>query len=469
MSVITCSNGHQNPATSRFCENCGESLQGQNAGTASAGDLIPGMRLRDRYLIKNPIGQGGFGKTYLAEDTGRFNEPVVLKELTPSLQGTSAVQKAEELFQREAAMLHKLQHPQIPRFWEFFREGKRLFLVQDFIEGETYQSLLDNRQQRGQCFSETEIVELLQQLLPVLSYLHRQGIIHRDIAPDNIIRRERDGMPVLIDLGGVKQIANEVAGSQTSASATRLGKIGYAPDEQMQAGIVAPHSDLYALAVTAIVLMTGKQPQDLIDSHTMNWIWEKHLKTISPQLKGILKRMLSSQPVDRFQYAEEIQQLLDSSFNLPATQVTQSVAPNRLPTHPPNSKPIASNNSGQGGLFDSSMEVPQEILGWNWGAFLLPGFWFITNQVWIGALAWLDISIITFGLALPTMAIILGLKGNEWAWKSRRWHSIAAFKAHQRAWAVGGFIFWGIMLLLLLVVIVLLVLGIGFAAFGGMD
>lgn len=100
-------------------------------------------------------------------------------------------------------MLHKLQHPQIPRFWEFFGDDKRLFLVQDYIEGKTYQSLLEERIAAGQTFSEGEIIELLRQLLPVLSYLHSLGIIHRDISPDNLICRASDKLPVLIDLGGV--------------------------------------------------------------------------------------------------------------------------------------------------------------------------------------------------------------------------------------------------------------------------
>lgn len=155
------------------------------------------------------------------------------------------------MFQREAVTLHKLQHPQIPRFWETFREGKRLFLVEDFIEGKTYQFLLDQRLRQGQRFNEAEILKLFRELLPVLSYLHRQGVIHRDISPDNIMLRDQDKQVVLIDMGGVKQVAinvaTQVVGMQKragSSEATCLGKVGYAPDEQLRLGIVAPHSDL---------------------------------------------------------------------------------------------------------------------------------------------------------------------------------------------------------------------------------
>ncbi|BDM79433.1 hypothetical protein AM10699_23010 [Acaryochloris marina MBIC10699] len=308
--------------------------------------LPPGTRLRDRYVIQQQLGQGGFGRTYRAEDTGRFNEIIVLKELTPSVQGTYALKKAEELFQREAATLHRLEHPQIPRFWELFTAQKRLFLVQDFAEGSTYQQLLEGRQQQGQTFSETEVTQLFRDLLPVLSYLHGQGVIHRDISPDNIIRRNKDGLPILIDMGGVKQVALDVAtevatqGSSPGASTggTRLGKIGYAPDEQMRLGLVAPHSDLYALAVTALVLMTGHPPQQLQDPQSLEWLWQKQL-SLSPNLADILNKMLAPRPVDRYQSAAEIIQALNTQIEPPPTKIMQpppvaGVPPTMPPTMP---------------------------------------------------------------------------------------------------------------------------------------
>lgn len=459
MSAITCSQGHQNSAGSRFCSRCGESLQGTIAtvlgtGTAQT-ELQNGIKLRDRYIIQHELGRGGFGRTYLARDTGRFNEQVVIKEFTPSVQGKYNLMKAEELFEREAVMLHKLKHSQIPRFGEFFQEGKQLYLVQEFIEGQTYQSLLNQRSQQGEFFSETEILQLLGQLLPVLTYLHRQGIIHRDISPDNIICRSHDRVPILIDLGGVKRIAINVAhqlvgypNQLAPDTSTRLGKVGYAPDEQMRMGIVAPYSDLYALGVTAIVLMTGKQPPQLIDPQTMNWLWEKELPNLSPQFKAILLRMLADKPYERFQSSEEILQAIESigTFHQPK------------PT-------VFANNSGRGSLLDNSVQVPDEIHGWNWGAFFLPGVWCLTNHVWIGLIAWADPTLIlSLGMPWLTTGVILGFKGNEWAWKSRRWRSIAEFKAHQRAWAIAGWLIVGTILAALLVILViiglLLILGI---------
>ena len=466
MNSIACSScGQENPSKDRFCSRCGVSLPQSYTNVSG---LTAGTRLRDRYIICHPIGQGGFSRTYLAQDTGRFNELVTLKELTPAYQEAYALQKSEELFQREAAILHKLASPQIPKFWEIFRDEQRLFLVQDYIEGKTYQTLLEERNATKKFFTETEIIELLQQLLPVLSYLHSCGVIHRDISPDNMICRASDGMPILIDLGGVTKITLELATtgnseySAVSNSTTRLGKIGYAPDEQLRLGIAAPHSDLYALAVTTIVLMTGKQPQQLIDLETMEWNWQQYL-SLSPILTSILNRMLASQPVERFQSAEEVLHQLETENETSSTQVYSPLSQHQIQA------PI--NNSGQGYLFNSSEKVPDEIQGWNWGAFFVPGVWCLTNHVWIGLISWTDFSIVTtvftFGMTWPIMAIVLGVKGNEWAWKSRRWRSVKEFKRHQRLWTiVGFFIFIMLLILITLIVVGLLVLGLASMGFG---
>ncbi len=211
MNFVYCSKGHENPAGSRFCLNCGEKL----LDTPVSYGIQPGRVLGDRYAIVRQIGQGGFGRTYLAEDVNRFRELCVLKEFSPQVQTAYVLQKAEELFQREASVLYQLQHPQIPRFRENFRinlDGKEyLFLVQDYVEGETYSSLLSTRQQQNLRFTEAEIRQLLEQILPVLEYIHSLGVIHRDISPDNLILRKADQLPVLIDFGGVKQVVATVA------------------------------------------------------------------------------------------------------------------------------------------------------------------------------------------------------------------------------------------------------------------
>jgi serine/threonine-protein kinase len=316
--TIFCPNGHENPDSNRFCQACGTNL-----GNAITVNLTPGSVLGDRYRIIKEIGQGGFGRTYLSEDLNRFNELCVLKEFAPQVQGTALITKAQELFEREAGVLYRLQHPQIPRFREMFRvngTGKgQLFLVQDYVAGETYQQLLRQRQRQGQTFSEAEAIDLLVQILPVFDYIHSLGVIHRDISPDNLIKSQNDGKPMLIDFGGVKQVAVNAATQYMPGSLnnshlpTRLGKVGYAPNEQMQRGVVFPHSDLYALAATVLVLLTGKEPPELIDPQNFTWNWRDRVH-LSPQLGSILDRMLLSRPADRFQSAQEVLQAIQTNI-----------------------------------------------------------------------------------------------------------------------------------------------------------
>ena len=332
-----CSKGHENPAGSKFCLHCGEKME-----TGVQLSIQPGVALGERYLVVRQIGQGGFGKTYLAEDINRFRELCVIKEFSPQVQTAYVLQKAEELFQREATVLYKLQHPQIPRFRELFRSnlgGKEyLFIVQDYVEGQTYRSLLDTRLMQGMRFSEAEVKVLLQQILPVLDYIHSMGVIHRDISPDNLILRSQDQLPILIDFGGVKQVVAAVAsqyyetgGNIASSPATLLGKIGYAPPEQMQTGIVEPHSDLYALAVTLLVLLTGKQPQELIDNYNLTWQWRREVD-LTPNFGQMLDRMLAPVPGERYQNARQVMLALNSPINYPATQYPSTdFPPTQLP------------------------------------------------------------------------------------------------------------------------------------------
>ncbi|MBD2454271.1 protein kinase [Nostoc sp. FACHB-87] len=334
MTKFYCSKGHVNPAGSRFCLQCGENLQDVPVSYG----IQPGLTLSDRYVIVRQLGQGGFGRTYLAEDINRFRELCVLKEFSPQVQTAYVLQKAEELFQREASVLYKLQHPQIPRFRELFRtnlQGKEyLFLVQDYVEGQTYNSLLNTRKQQGLRFTEVEVRQLLQQILPVLDYIHSLGVIHRDISPDNLILRAADQLPILIDFGGVKQVVATVASQYYQPDAagqmpapTLLGKIGFAPSEQMQTGAVSPHSDLYALAVTILVLLTGKQPQELLDNYTLTWKWHQEV-SLSPMLGQVLDKMLAPRPSDRYQSASQVLHVLNPTpSNYAVTQPPVPPAP----------------------------------------------------------------------------------------------------------------------------------------------
>ncbi len=271
--------------------------------------ITVGTVLQNRYRIIQILGQGGFGRTYLAEDQRRFNELCAIKELIPNATGTGAWEKAQELFAREAAILYQIQHPQIPQFRERFEEDQRLFLVQDYVAGKTYRTLIDERKAVGQTFTEAEVLVFMRSLLPVLDHIHGKGIIHRDISPENIILRSSDRLPVLIDFGVVKELATKLQSLNASTPVTTVGKLGYAPAEQMQTGKAYPSSDLYALAVTVLVLLTGKEPQELFDENQLTWNWQKLVK-IDPRFAQILNRMLSHSPSDRFANVADVTQAL---------------------------------------------------------------------------------------------------------------------------------------------------------------
>ncbi|MEO1671263.1 MAG: serine/threonine-protein kinase [Cyanobacteria bacterium J06631_2] len=274
--------------------------------------LRDGVILNNRYRIVKQIGRGGFGRAYLAEDTQRYRELCVLKEFAPQVNHNDELRQAEDLFEREAGILYRLNHHQIPRFEALLKtriDGRRsLFLVQEYILGESYWELL---QRRGR-LTEAEVTEMIRDILPVLDYIHDSELIHRDISPDNLILRDRDRQPVLIDFGCVKLAANAVSKSK-GHSVTLIGKKGYSPDEQISRGQTLPCSDLYSLAATAVVLLTGKQPDRLYNSHEGQWDW--HLIETSPPLQKVLRKMLAERPSDRYQSVKQVRQALDSIDN----------------------------------------------------------------------------------------------------------------------------------------------------------
>jgi serine/threonine protein kinase len=271
-----------------------------------------GTLLQQRYRVTKVLGQGGFGRTYLAQDTGCFDEMCVLKEFSPNDRGRDALKKSKELFHREAQVLYQINHPQIPKFRANFEEQKRLFLVQEYAEGKTVAKTLSDRLKNSTTFTETEAVEFIKNMLPVLSHIHGMGIIHRDISPDNVIFRDRDKLPVLIDFGVVKAGVTQLEVSTQIHQGTTVGKAGYAPGEQLQTGEAYANSDLYALAVTVVVMMTGRKPESLIDKSTLTWKWHQWVPTLTPWFAKILNKMLSRVPNSRYQSANEVAQALRS-------------------------------------------------------------------------------------------------------------------------------------------------------------
>ncbi|MGH7998173.1 MAG: protein kinase domain-containing protein [Brasilonema sp.] len=303
---VYCSKQHTNNESNRFCTQCGEPLP-----------LAIGQVVDNRYRIIRHLGQGGFGRTYLAEDLNQSQLQCVLKEFAPQVEEQQDLEKAKELFEREASVLKKLQHPQIPRFHTSLQVtmGNKdfFFLVQDYVDGDNYWDLLENRTSQGQTFSEEEVVKLLQMMLPILSYIHSLNVVHRDLSPDNIILRHSDHLPVLIDFGGVKQLPASKGFwfTQLGGIRTILGKKGYAPEEQLRHGKAFHSSDLYSLAVTSLVLLTGQEPQRLYDSYQGTWRWGEEIK-VSPKIEAVLKKMLAYKPSDRYQKADDVLKDLQS-------------------------------------------------------------------------------------------------------------------------------------------------------------
>jgi len=294
----------------------------------SNSSVSPQTVLGNRYLIQRILGQGGFGRTYLATDRYRFDELCVLKEFLPHQVGEDEIQKFHELFEQEAKMLHQLEHPQIPKFLAYFEEDGRLFLVQEYIKGCTFSSLLRERQQRGETFSEAEIVDWLHQLLPVLNYIHERKIIHRDISPDNIMLCHDRNTPMLIDFGVGSWTLEQTqsAPNYSRKRSTTVGKVGYAPYEQFWMGQCFPSSDLYSLAVTAVVLLTGQAPQTLINSRSLEWQWREYAK-VSDRVSHILNRMLNAKPTERYPSAQDVVAALNSLSSPIVTSVNQPLAP----------------------------------------------------------------------------------------------------------------------------------------------
>jgi len=289
--------------------------------------------LRDRYLPIKLLATGGFGAAFLAvdRDTPKIKKCVV-KQFQPSSNLTEeALEKARILFTQEAGVLEEIgnEHQQIPNLLAFFtitvsglqinQSEQFFYLVQEYIDGQTLEEELN---EQGK-FSEQKVLEILREILPVLQFIHDKGIIHRDIKPSNIMRHY-DGRLFLLDFGAVKLIAN------SSSSSTGIYSLGFAPPEQMKGIQVFPSTDLYALAVSLLTLLTGQEADKLFNSYTNQWEWRSQI-TVNPRLANILDKMLLPAANQRFQSAQEV---LEALF--PAS-VPSTVLP---PTQPPNLQSI---------------------------------------------------------------------------------------------------------------------------------
>ncbi|PMB26947.1 serine/threonine protein kinase [Fischerella thermalis] len=369
--------------------------------------------LQNRYRLQRQIGKNGVRQTWLATDlqaSAQENSQVIVKLLA---FGGNVQWDDLKLFEREAQILQHLHHPRIPQYVDYFCIDDRTLwfgLVQKYIPGES----LKEKLAQGKRFTEKQVRKVAIEVLNILTVLHElhPAVLHRDIKPSNLIWGE-DNHIYLVDFGAVQDKA-----AKEGVTFTIVGTYGYAPMEQY-GGRAIPASDLYALGATLIHLLTGTPPADLPQSNLRIQFTDR--VTTSPSLVCWLEKMTQPSPEQRFTTARQALESLKSG-----QIVSQSVRKNGVVSQRP--EPI--NNSGCG-INNTKERVPEEILGWNWGAFLMPWFWLWTNQVWVGLLCFLP----SIGWV---MTIILGVNGNEWAWKSRRWRSVQHFKEHQRGWAIAG-------------------------------
>ncbi|MEG3907537.1 serine/threonine-protein kinase [Microcoleus sp. w2-18bC1] len=301
----TCQNP-QNPGDAELCQSCGSKLLlTLDAETPSA----------SRYRTIKPIGQGGFGRTFLAVDE---TKPLIFSQcvIKQFLQQNTAAEKAAQLFHQEAAQLETLgKHPQIPELIAHFEQDGRQYLVQEFIDGK---NLARELEQKG-AFTETQIRQILNDLLPVLHFVHKSKVIHRDIKPENIIRRRLTPAPlpalensyqpspfqkdiVLVDFGAAKK----VTATGLPQTGTIIGSAAYTAPEQLMGKAVFA-SDIYSLGVTCIHLLTEIPPFDLFDSTEDSWAWRNYLKTaVSDDFGRILDTMLQSATNRRYSSASAV-------------------------------------------------------------------------------------------------------------------------------------------------------------------
>lgn len=289
------------------------------------------LLLRDRYRATKVLGHGGFGTTFLAKDEGLPGHPdCVIKQLRPASNTPKFIEQCQKLFQREAETLGKIgNHPQITRLLDYFALDQEFYLVQEYIEGST----LDQETRKAGPYTESQGRELLQELLPVLDYLHGQKVIHRDIKPANIIRRAIDGKLILIDFGVVKDQVSQTVMAQTPENGAFtnivVGTHGFAPPEQMSRRPVYA-SDIYSLGMTCLALIQGGVPEDSdYDPTTGELNWQSNVQ-ISDSFRVVLSKMLEASVRDRYQSAKDVLTALESP-----NPVSQAPKTSPAPQTPP--------------------------------------------------------------------------------------------------------------------------------------
>lgn len=288
-----------------------------------------------RYRITRHLGGGGFGQTYLAEDQHLPGNPqCVVKKLLPRVNDAKSFEVARRLFNREAEVLYALgSHDQIPQLFAHFEENREFYLVQQYVEG----TVLNRELKSGRSFDEIEIIDLLNQILLILSFVHKQNVIHRDIKPSNLIRRHSDRAIVMIDFGGVKQLGIEPVDSEASTVTVAIGSSGYMPNEQL-AGKPRFSSDIYAVGMVGIQTLTGCSPSQLPeDLRTGEVLWRDRAPHVSNALADILDKMTRYDYRQRYQSTADVIEALRGLLGevVSTVTVTDTTAPlNPAPRNP---------------------------------------------------------------------------------------------------------------------------------------
>ncbi|MEH2412203.1 protein kinase domain-containing protein [Nostoc sp.] len=312
--------------------------------------------LNNRYQVIQVIGAGGFGETFLAEDVHMpSRRRCVIKQLKPITNNDpQTYQLIQQRFEREAATLEYLGESshQIPKLYAYFSENGQFYLVQEWIHGQTLTKIVEAKGFE----SETAVWQILLSLLSVLDYVHSKGIIHRDIKPDNIILRSVDGQPVLIDFGAVKETIRSVVNSPGHPTrSVVIGTPGYMPSEQA-VGRPVYATDIYSLGLTAIYLLTGKYPQELLtDLKTGEILWQQHAPNVSSQFAAVLNQAIKPQAGDRYSTANKMLYALQSTSHIPPKSTetnSTSLSPTTISTRqtqplysPQNNSAIAPSSS----------------------------------------------------------------------------------------------------------------------------
>jgi tetratricopeptide (TPR) repeat protein/tRNA A-37 threonylcarbamoyl transferase component Bud32 len=305
-----------------------------------------GQTLGGRYNIITQLGQGGFGKTFVAQDLHLpGNQKCVVKQLKPQSTDPLTLQTARRLFDTEAKVLHHLgNHDQIPQLFAYFEENQEFYLVQELIEGDDLSEELtpptppyqggarggssSQGGTKGGRLSEVQVIALLKDILEVLEFVHQKNVIHRDINPRNLIRRKKDGKLVLIDFGAVKQVSTQVIKGGKTSYTIAIGTPGYRPSEQAN-GYPRLSSDIYAVGMVGIQALTGILPEQLpTNPDTCEISWQDQV-SVSPELAKILDKMVRYDFRERYSSATSALQAL--------TDLTE--APNTTRALPPASSP----------------------------------------------------------------------------------------------------------------------------------